>query len=335
MNDQNEYAFNWYAAWITEALFFVCVNCFVMISGYHYSSFNYRSIRDAIKRIFPVCQKVWIYSIGIPLVCLLFFSAEISKYDMLCSILPIYTNRFWFVNVYLGLCLLAPFLNKFIDGASKKQFQYLLAILLCLFSIFPMLSITVSWRLDDTGGYGIIWFVVLYFSAAYLRKFDISLSKAKALLLYVGSSLVIFLAKLTISILDDYIPFFVGYQNYWYQYNNLFVFIASVCLFLFFLSIKIKNPITQTVISSIRGSTFSVYIIHAQINMQTINGHTAVLWNDFLNSPRHHNSPFMLLYMLGGVLVLFVLCIAVDLIVSQIIAWVSRAVKYLFRLMRK
>ena len=50
---------------------------------------------------------------------------------------PATSNTWWFCTSYLIVLLLSPFLNKICDSISQRQFQYLLAVLLAVYSLSP------------------------------------------------------------------------------------------------------------------------------------------------------------------------------------------------------
>ena len=83
------------------------VNCFVLISGYFLITSKFkieRVLRTAIETIF--------YTFTITIVLYIFGKASI--YDIAKSIMPFAPTKFsyWFVNKYLGVVLLSPFICK-------------------------------------------------------------------------------------------------------------------------------------------------------------------------------------------------------------------------------
>ena len=59
----------------------------------------------------------------------------------------------------------------------------------------PIKYLATEMSLDKTGGYGIIWFVCLYFVAAYIRNYKTKFTKTRNyFLLYIAFSVVILVA---------------------------------------------------------------------------------------------------------------------------------------------
>lgn len=63
-------------------------------------------------------------------------------------------------------------LNKFINALSQAEFQKCLALLLVLFSVIPTINVFGD-SFGINGGYSLLWFIVLYCIAAYVRRYPL------------------------------------------------------------------------------------------------------------------------------------------------------------------
>lgn len=152
--------------WGLEAISIVAVNLFVFISGYYMVESKFKA-----NNIFKIgIGGVWIYSIIFGMISLKLSGEPILPVQVIKIIFPLITKKFWFINSYLTLYIFSPILNKIINSISKKMHTYLIIMMFILFSvrttIFPM-----TWSQDPSGGMGIITFIMIYFIAAWLRKY--------------------------------------------------------------------------------------------------------------------------------------------------------------------
>ena len=91
------------------------------------------------------------------------------------------------------------------------------------------------------------------------------------------------------------------YLKVFMQYNSLPVAAASVCLFLFFLTLEIKGRVSRALIGFFAPLTFGVYIIHEHRDLRD------PLWNR-LKPWESARLPKMFLLLIGTVLSLFIVC---------------------------
>lgn len=282
-----------YAAWLVEAFCLVAVNVYVLISGYFgvktvdsransradsqtderaggQMDNDHRSFLEVLKRPLRVWRQVFFYSMGIGLIALMIGAQQFDLYQFFSYCFPIVTEHYWFATSYVVLCLLMPFLNAGVMHLKQKETGYLIAGLLVIFSVSKtVIPMQLPW---DKYGYDLIWFIILYLTGAYLRRYEIKWLKSRfrAIALYLGSAAVIFVSFFVIRIfylrtgkLEDLI-------NYGYTYNFLFCYTGAIGLFLSFaqnqegaLSERFRKPIVL-----LSKATFGVYLIHEHMNIR-------------------------------------------------------------------
>lgn len=133
--------------------------------------------------------------------------------------------------------------------------------LFLLFSVW--ISIHPAIEGMNTGrAWGRVWFIVLYFTAAYIRLYY--KPNGKSFMFFAGAS---FMA-LTLTpawdlavILD--LGLFITVIRYWYTYDSVPAFLCSLLLMLGFLNIKDSDNRFWTLIKKISPLTLGVYLIHA------------------------------------------------------------------------
>lgn len=254
--------FSYSTVWIIHAFNFVAVNCYVLITGYFgvNSKFNF-------SKILRLWLQIFFYSILIYLILLLTGNVEFKILKLLQAILLISFKNYWFATMYIGLYLLMPFLNIFIAKLSKNQYKNLLIICFILFSVWPTI---IPWfdNLNFGGSYSITWFINLYLIGGYLKKyFDFYKIKSKYYLyIYIAFSTLTFLSLAVIE------KFSISYfsNDILYSYNSFSVLLASIALFCYFKTLKIKNVKFIKLISFFAPLTFGVYLIHENQNIRKI-----------------------------------------------------------------
>ncbi len=230
-----------------ESLALVCVNVFVLISGWFAISLKLKSILGFIFQCL-------FFSIGIYTVCLLCGLSDFSVKGIAeCFFLD---SSYWFIKSYLGLYILSPLLNAFISAASEKQVRMFLIA-------FYVFQTAYGWN-DATGffegGYSTISFVGLYILARYARLYSgryFTLPRRYDLLIYL--SIITFIAVTSFVLIYKGIP----QWSLLYSYINPLVILASISLLMFFSKLNIQSNSINTVATS----TFSVYLLHMNPNL--------------------------------------------------------------------
>lgn len=301
-----------------EALSIIAVNCYVLISGYFLIKSKFKW-----KKVLQLWLEILFYSIFIYFIIVVSGLKELDIKGIIKSFFPIITKQYWFINIYLVMYILSPFLNKLINSMSKKEYQKLLLILLICFSIISILP--AAYTLDSSRGYGIIWFICLYLIAGYIRIYDIP-KKLKLnknfyfLLLYLIFAIMVAAGMLLLDSVSDYL----GKENLrekFLQYNNIFVLMESIALFMYFKQLNIKSSKLIKLIEFIVPLTLAVYLIHEQSQLRT------VLYNKILHTEICYHNPYGILIVIGSVLAIFIVCITIEFIRQKILKGIKILLK--------
>lgn len=280
----------------------VAVNVFVIINGYFgpVSSFK-------LKNVFKIWGIVWFYSISTYVITICMGIQIISTSSLISAVCPLLTKKYWFVNSYLGLYIISPFLDKFLKELTKHQTRALLFILIFLFCVrstfFPS-----TWCLDSSGGYGIIWFTVLYLVAGAIKlHYSASVSSGCYMGIYLVNVLIVFMGNYALERTVGTL-----YAQKFYGYNSIFVMIAAVALFMYILNLQpINKPICYFV-NIIAKSAFSVYIIHYSVNN--------ILWTQLLGLQEITlNSIKGIIQVVISVSVVYFICTMIDFVRRMLI----------------
>ena len=149
-----------------RSICFVCVNCFILISGYF-------GIRWKLKSFSNLLFQILFWTI----VCPLLISAATGTFNLSEFFKTVYLNCFshWFIEAYIGLYVLAPLINSFIEKSTHRE----LGIFIIAFYVFSTLFGYLGKAPDINEGMSVFSLMGLYLIGAYLRRkqngiFDLS-----------------------------------------------------------------------------------------------------------------------------------------------------------------
>lgn len=274
------------------------INCFVLITGYFMCKSSI-TIRKFLKLILEVV----FYNVVIWIIFYLCGYADFSLKQMLFDFSPVKGVSKDFISCFILFYLFIPYLNVLVKNLTQKlHFRY---VILCL-GIYTLLGSIP--KIDFTFNY-ITWFSILYMIASYIRIYGlrIKISYKGWLRLTVLSAILAMSCVLVILYFNERYslnlqsPYkFVG------ESNEIFAVIISICSFMFFKELPIKQ---SKIINTISASTFGVLCIHE-------NGDTMRqwLWNDMVKTVVQFNSGYILIYSLVTIVGIFTICIFIDYI---------------------
>lgn len=225
------YSIQYYVCWILEGLCFISVNCYVLISGYFLIDSKFK-----IKKLLILLGQVFFFSISLYLITSLLSGTPFSKVTLLKAVFPTNSNVYWFVTMYVGMYILSPFINTLLKNLTQKQHFLLICVSVTLFSILPTLFFY-STGLNFGGGNGVVWFIVLYIVAAYIKKYKRVIKNVhKVVLLYGICAVMVPISFFGLDFIANKLnsEFLLQHVQVMYSYNSIFVFFASVFAFLLF-----------------------------------------------------------------------------------------------------
>ncbi|WP_455542985.1 acyltransferase [Intestinibacter sp.] len=296
---------NFYGVWIILSLFYCTINGFVMISGYFMinSTFN-------IKKILNLWFQVWFYSVVIFIIFYIFKPFDLTRTDLINSILPISRNSYWFATSYILLYLFFPLLNKIVKKLDRVKLKRLIIVMIVFFGVLPEIM-PATYGILLGSGKGILWFATAYFMGAYCRLYvDYKTINRKLCVVgYFVPAIFALLVRISLIIVFKLDPY--DTQQIWriYGNNTIFITISSIYLFLFFMSYKDLRlkPKYEKVIIKISSCTFAVYLIHDNYLVRTW------LWA-LLKTYTWVKYPYFLLFLLVVNIVIFSICLMIEIL---------------------
>lgn len=311
---ENASVFN-YIGWLIEAFCIVCVNCYVLISGYFLVESGWKP-----RRILSLEAQILFYSVLIPIAMLctrMIVWSEISVYDWAKYIFPMQSELYWFATHYMVLYLFVPILAAGVQKLEKKTLQIIILFLLLLFSVGKtILPINLA---IDMNGYHYGWFLYLFLVAAYIRKYGIPwLEKGKrGLVIYIVMCVGVWAVSAFCGMVERKTGSVYSYTNMPYSYNHFFVFAGSVGLFCMFMKLRIKEGKAAFWIRKLAPYTFGIYLLHNHILI-------ADKWMVWMGIEKVRGTWLFIPHMIACVLVVYLIGTIVDFARAYLFAQIGK-----------
>ncbi len=285
-----------YFEYIFASSFFqVHVNCFVLVSGYFLCTSTFKW-----SKVVKLWVTAFFWSVLLYLLTAIFggevFPFSIKELVKVC--LPFTQQRYWFLTTYLLMYLLCPVCNSAIHAMNKRQH---LSAIMTFFAVFIVLQNLTFWReFTLTGSHDPLFFIFLYFVAAYFRRYPPQ-KKRKWILGYVACMTFVALWRIVDPIITTYIFGYEVGDTAFIGYNSIPVVLGAVCLFLTFAQANIPGVIAKAAVA-LAPLTFGVYLIHDNNQIRTL------LWSILIKPSQFANSPYMIFIVMGISVIVFAVC---------------------------
>jgi peptidoglycan/LPS O-acetylase OafA/YrhL len=171
---------------------------------------------------------------------------------------------YWFVPAYIGLYILSPIINSFVEKSKPGK----LVVYLVCFYIFQLACQCFQPSYFNCG-YSMLSFVGLYIIGRYIKVTgvvdEIKNRKELAALVLLVTLLIVLCGIAGCTILKKNGTDLTTYHiPFTFTYNNPLIVIQSILIFLFFLKLDIKSKfINWCAISS-----FSIYLLHMHTDLK-------------------------------------------------------------------
>ena len=211
------------------------VNLFVLISGYFGIKLRWRSLLN-------ICNILIFYYIITTFGNYILFGRDITYKHLINIFTPMSRSEWWFAECYLMLMLISPALNIILRTKEKNKyflFQGVMLYLCCISGFLLQNKV-------NTTGYTLINFILIYSIGDAIKKYDVAskFSYKTFALIY------------TIATIGIFFGFFKDFGRA-HLYNNPFIIIAAIALFLIFAKIKLHS----NTINKFATYTFPIYLI--------------------------------------------------------------------------
>lgn len=310
----------YYATLLLEAAAYCAVDVYGLISGYVGIGSRHR-----FSRLIELWLTVFWYSALGSLLAVKVFGYPVSTDTIYKALFPTMWKTYWYFSAYVGVFFLAPYLNRMVMVLERKELKRLTLMLfaLCTFgTMIPRVAQTGSDWLGLGAGYSFVWLMILYIMGACLRRLrdmgpseEMNRNKPDLLhrrrgfylLVYTVSVLFSWIFKITVDnhfSTADPVP---SYGRMFMSYAAPTTLACALCLLMLFCSLRIPKPV-RAVIRFLSPLAFSVYLVQVQpfVWDYVLKGRFAAICQ--MNPVRAFFA------VLGGAVVLYLICCAADLL---------------------
>lgn len=221
---------------VLEALSIICVNMFVIISGY----FGIKLKLSSIVKLY-----IYLVLIYIPLYLLRYVSTHEFVFADFLERCFVISFAGYFIQCYFMLMILSPVINAFIEKYGRDSLRWVLVFWGLEFWFSCIMDVE---ELGYNRGFSLIHFVLMYMIARCIRLYEDDIKKIRRWVWGIGY----LLSTVVIVIL------FVSGVVWCWDFSNPVIVFSSVCSFLPFLYKSFYNK----TINWIASGTLAVYIIH-------------------------------------------------------------------------
>ena len=289
--------------WLIYAFSVGAVNIYVLISGYFLANSRWR-----IDKVFSLYLTVWLYSVLVPLTLDALGIVDLGRLslgDWQQLLLPIEYEHYWFATAYVMMYILTPVLAIAVRSLNRELLRGVIAGLVVLFSVLKSINpYLIPW---DKYGNDVLWFIVLFMIAGYIRRFGIQASITVRVLTYILTSILIFVSELILGVIVNKTGKLEYMLDMLCANNHILVLLASVALFTAFIELKTDtiNEKAGKIILLFSSSTFGIYLLHENLLVRS-------RWALWLGVDRLNNTALKLLYLIISIAALFAVGTLID-----------------------
>jgi surface polysaccharide O-acyltransferase-like enzyme len=226
------------------------------------------------------------------------------------SFFPVLNNAYWYFTAYFCLFFFMPLINYAVLYAPRRAVECSICAVVLLFGFANSIGEKSVFSLSN--GYSVIWIGCMYLVGAYLKKYDPlkNFNWWKSLVAFIICVILAFLSK---RLIESYAV------NERYQlskhaflfYPSPFIFFEALFLFNLFQHLRLKGGFSK-VVSVLSPLTFGVFLVHDN----------PIIRNKFISEKFAHYVDYPIAKMLFMIfltaLVIFLICILIDFIRSQL-----------------
>ena len=285
--DYNHY--NFYLVTVLSVLQRISITGFTLISAYFLIDST-----STMKKILSFWIQLVVYSLIIWL-CTCAVRPEAFTFKLaIKSAFPVLTYHYWYPVSYLILLLFAPVLNKMIRALSQRELLAVVGLLGFFVSVFFQLNpCTEAQMIVGHPSHGLIWFILLYCIAGYLKLYGLRRPVLAAGVVFAFSGVLLVMLYVAASVAYTHpegvhpliLTFFRKVDLM--SYNSVLPLLLSVSSFVLFLHWKLPAGKWMSRAGAFLAPTvFGVYLI------QEHNAVREALWR-FVNLNRWARTPWL------------------------------------------
>lgn len=240
-------SFNLFIQTTIQQICLTCIPLFVMATGYLN---NHTKIdKSYFKKILPIIYIYLLYSI--PALLYRYSIGEIH-FDIplwIQQVLDFKGHRYsWYINLYFGMFLLIPFLNRMYNSLENKKEKNILIGILTLLTCATALR---ALHLPDY--WSSIYPLTYYFVGKYIREYKPTMKVSK--------NIIYLVLIILVQAIIEYISAGQGeYKHILTDYSSIARLVEAYLIFILVYKFKIENTKAKNLVSNISKITLDIYL---------------------------------------------------------------------------
>jgi surface polysaccharide O-acyltransferase-like enzyme len=236
---------NMYLQEFLRCFFMTCVPIFMMLTGF-------LNVKKTIsveyyKGLFKIFSAYFFYTALAILFRIFYLNENFTILQWLEKIIRFSANEYgWYVEMYLGLFLLIPFLNILYQNIATQKEKQLLIITLAIMTantsvLFNFSLLPAFWTA--------LYPIAYYFVGAYVKEYKPQIDKKVAF-----GSILLLLSLATI------VAFFLEKSLVYFYFNSPIVMISATILFVALYDTDFQNKILRLILTKISLLSLDIYL---------------------------------------------------------------------------
>ena len=249
---------NYNIAWLMNTAAYCAVNCYALISGY-----NGLHARHKVSGIIALWLKAAFYGVAITAAVCVAAPGSVGVREWVKACFPVMFRQYWYFTAYFALFPFMKLLNAGVDSLPRKTLRNSLIGIIFVLSVMQ----TAFHRdvFGTSGGFSMLWLMVMYILGAYVRKYDAlrNVGSLAALSGYAAAVVIAWGAKLAAEYITLRLTGTARGGNVLTLYTSPMMILAALCLLAVFSRLRLSGLALKAV-KILAPGTFSVYLIHLQ-----------------------------------------------------------------------
>ena len=230
--DKNIGGLDTYIMVLFRTIFMICVPLFMITTGYLMKN------KKISKKYYVGIFRVLITYFLIALIylfyhCFYLKEATFSAQYIISSILRFDIGYRWYIEMYIGMFLIIPFINLIYNNLTTKKHKQLLILTMLVLTAFPGLlnakySLLADWWIN-------LYPITYYFFGCYINEYKPKIGKLKNIILLVITLIVSVSINILISNGNTFVR---DVHNDW---GSIFNVLTALLVFIFVINLNLEN----------------------------------------------------------------------------------------------
>ena len=197
------------------------VNIFFIISGFFLCKKDF-----SFNRIIKVYSQMLFASILSFVICVLLNIKEVDYLDILKTIMPLLTNHYWFISVYIIVVIFSPAINLLIEKEKYVRIRKGILVGGGILTLYITLNPFIIGNTMIGGDHSLLWALFCYFIGGCISKYGINIKKEKLVAVFLS-------ALFALAIIKFYkVDIILSMYSFDFESNSsILPFLMSVSLF--------------------------------------------------------------------------------------------------------